>query len=183
MCVITVSREFGSEGDVIGQQAAKSLGYSLVTKELIERVLNQYGMSHIDTVYRQKHNVWERYDDTYTALVDFLGRTLLAFASLDNCVILGRGGYAVLGEYPNVLNVCIRSPFDKRVQNVLNDKMAEDYARAEKMVRDQDEARRSFCGRFIPQTAMSTNCSAWSSIRTGSFPVPRSDGLLKPPGT
>ena len=51
MAVITVSREFGSGGDVIARNAAEALGYNFVDKEFIGKVLNQYGLVEFDKEY------------------------------------------------------------------------------------------------------------------------------------
>jgi cytidylate kinase len=148
MAVVTISREFGSAGDLIAQQAAKSLGYFLVDINLIGKVLNQYGMGQLKETIEEKHNIWDRYNITYDYMIEMLNKTILTFASLDDSVILGRGGYVVLSQYPNVLNVCISSPFEKRVNNILNSQKLENYSEAEKLVAQKDKARESFLGTF-----------------------------------
>lgn len=148
MSVITISREFGSDGDLIAQKVAKSLDYFLVDMTLIGRVLNQYGMGYFKQVYEEKHSVWDRYNQTNENLIKMLNMTILTFASLDDSVILGRGGYVVLGGYPNVLNVCISAPFDKRVNHVAHTEKVEDYLEAEMIVKQRDSARKSFLQAF-----------------------------------
>jgi hypothetical protein len=43
MAVMTISRELGSEGVTIAKKVAQELGYHFVDKDVIERVLDQYG--------------------------------------------------------------------------------------------------------------------------------------------
>jgi HD-like signal output (HDOD) protein len=48
MSVITISRDFGSEGEYIAEKIAQTLGYHLVDKEFFTTVLNQYGLVWAD---------------------------------------------------------------------------------------------------------------------------------------
>lgn len=148
MAIITVSREFGSDGTLISQQVAQSLNYLLVDKVLIEKVLRQYGMVHFSRVYDSEHNIWERYDLEKSELIRMLNDTIRAFAKNGNSVILGRGGFAVLGEYLNVLNVCIRAPFEQRVGSIMKSMAISDRKAAENLVNKNDNIRKSFLQTF-----------------------------------
>ena len=43
MSVITVSRDYGSDGDIIAKQVAETLGYHFVDLKFIGNILGQYG--------------------------------------------------------------------------------------------------------------------------------------------
>ena len=51
MSVITISREFGSEGDTIAEKVAQALGYHLVDKAVIGSLLSQYGLVEFEKDY------------------------------------------------------------------------------------------------------------------------------------
>ncbi len=51
MAVITISREFGSEGDTIAEKVAQALGYHLVDKAVIGSLLSQYGLVEFEKDY------------------------------------------------------------------------------------------------------------------------------------
>ena len=51
MAVITISREFGSEGTAIAEKAAQALGYHLADKNSIEKILSEYGLMEFDRMY------------------------------------------------------------------------------------------------------------------------------------
>lgn len=108
MAVITISREYGSAGDIIAKSIADSLGYQLVDKKLIEEILIKYGLLEFNDLYNSEHGVWGRFDTEKNRIVKMLNKTIMAFARRDNCVIIGRGAFAVLQNYPNVINVFIR---------------------------------------------------------------------------
>ena len=148
MAIITVSREFGSDGTIISQQVAQSLNYLLVDKELIEKVLRQYGMVSFDRVYESEHSIWERYDMEKNELIRMLDDTIRAFAKLGNSLILGRGGFAALCQYRDVLNVCIRAPFEQRVGNIMKSMGISDRKAAENLINKNDNIRKSFLQTF-----------------------------------
>ena len=54
MTVITISREFGSGGDVLAEKVAHSLGYHLVDKAFVSAVLRQYGVAEFDVEYENR---------------------------------------------------------------------------------------------------------------------------------
>jgi len=144
MAVITISREFGSDGDLISKKVAQTLDYSLFDKDTIEKVLVQYGMVTFNSVYNSDQSIWDRFDLGRTEMVRMLNSTIQAFAKLDNNVIVGRGGFIVLNGFDNVLNVCIVSSFDKRVSNVMKANNIEVREEAEAIVRQNDNVRKSF---------------------------------------
>ena len=53
MTVITISREFGSGGDLLAEKVAHSLGYHLVDKAFVSAVLCQYGLAEFDVEYEK----------------------------------------------------------------------------------------------------------------------------------
>ncbi|MFZ3069676.1 MAG: cytidylate kinase-like family protein [Anaerolineaceae bacterium] len=148
MAIITISRELGSGGGAITQMILNSLKYQLVDKTLIERVMSQYGMVSFDKVYDSPHNIWSRYDNEYKELVKLLNKTIMAFAKYNNTLIVGRGGFVVLHDYRNVLNVLIRAPFDRRVRNAMETEGISDVITAENTVKQNDHVRESFLQAF-----------------------------------
>ena len=44
MTVITISREWGSEGTAVAQHVAEEMGYRFVAKNTFEKILQQYGL-------------------------------------------------------------------------------------------------------------------------------------------
>ena len=155
MAVITISRELGTGGGLISQMVVNSINYHLVDKETIGKVLSQFGLLSFNKVYNSTHNVWSLFDSDYRELVKQLNKTILAFAKLDNTVIIGRGGFVVLKDYQNVLNVLLRAPLEHRVRNAMQTEQISDIREAEKIVRHSDEVRESFLQTFYNVNANS----------------------------
>jgi len=155
MAVITMSRELGTGGGLISQMVVNSINYHLVDKETIGKVLSQFGLLSFNKVYDSTHSVWSLFDSDYRELVKQLNRTILAFAKLDNTVIIGRGGFVVLKDYQNVLNVLLRAPLEHRIRNAMQTEQISDIREAEKIVRHSDEVRESFLQTFYNVNANS----------------------------
>ncbi|MCB8965740.1 MAG: cytidylate kinase-like family protein [Ardenticatenaceae bacterium] len=143
MTVITVSRELGSQGEAVARQVAVEMGYRFVAKTTIEKVLHQYGLIRLDDLYQSAPSLWARLDIANLELVSMLDKVILGIARLDHVVLLGRGGYAALSGYADVLNVRIQAPFATRVACIM-DREGLDSSQAEKRVTRSDKARDMF---------------------------------------
>lgn len=153
MAIITISREFGSFGTSISQKTANELAYSCVDKEMIEKVLQQYGFVYFKEVYDYPHSIWDQITnqrnqkDVYQ-YIKLFSDTMLAFAKQNNIVLVGRSGFVLLNAYKDVLNVLIRAPFEVRVERTMRNMNITDEKEAAKMVRNQDSVRNSFIHTF-----------------------------------
>jgi cytidylate kinase len=143
MPAITISREIGSKGDLIAEQAAKRLGYQLVDKNTIEKVFCQYGFVDFKEVYNES-GLWARFDPHRSEMISLLNRITEAMVYHGNVVLLGRGGFALLKSYVDVLNVRIQAPFSLRVKRMMEQQAFDTRVKAEEFVRDSDRMRRDF---------------------------------------
>ena len=113
--IVTISREFGSGGRTIGKMVADKLGYKFFDTEIIDRVIEETGLSR---------EIVERYDeyathknsflysiavnaggDNYSGL-SFANRVQVAQVNLikkladeGDCVIMGRGEFRSPSSY------------------------------------------------------------------------------------
>lgn len=144
MAVITISREFGSAGSSIAQSVAQTLGYHLVDKGTIEKVLSQYGFVEFDKAYDAAPGFWALFDARRVEMVGMLDRVVQALARQGNVVILGRGSFAVLRDLADVLNVRIQAPLPLRVKRVMAQQKITGTAQAEALVKENDRVRAVF---------------------------------------
>ena len=148
MAVITISREMGSGGFEIGRQVAQSLGYEFVDKRTIEGIFRQYGLTKFDDVYTSTPGILDLIDQDNLLIVSMLNEILEAVAQRGNVVILGRGGFAVLGDYADVLHVRIQAPLSVRVQRIMARENLADPAAAEERINEDDKMRRKWVQMF-----------------------------------
>ena len=151
MAVITVSRDYGSDGDIIAQQAAQTLGYHFVDLKFIGTIIGQYGYVEFDKEYRNLPTFWERFDAERLkhrdVMMNMLNQVIQAVAQHGNVVILGRSGFEVLRGYSGVFHVRVQAPFSIRVERVMEQQKLT-FEEAEQMVKSKDKVRLAFVEEF-----------------------------------
>lgn len=151
MSVITISREFGSEGDTIAQKAAQTLGYHFVDRKFIGTILGQYGYVEFDKEYESLPTFWERFDaqrdKQRDLMVNMLNQVIQAVAQHGNVVILGRSGFEVLGGFADVFHVRLQAPLPVRVGRVMEQQKLT-FDEAETLVKETDKVRVAFVEEF-----------------------------------
>ena len=161
---ITISRQTGSGGTYIGYLAAKKLGFKYLDREILQRAANEMEI---------EPQMLEKFDGRSTSLLEKIinsfcfgtpeipgapifrkpiyDKDLFAMENkiikqiADQCssVIVGRGGFRILKDRPDTLNVFIHAPLDYRVKRIMKEqKMEEKEARA--MVQESDRTRTKF---------------------------------------
>ena len=173
MTVITISREFGSFGDVLAERVAHALGYHLVDKAFVSAVLRQYGVAEFDLEYETQPGFWDGLDvqkaDRRDVMVRMLNLVVRTVARHGNAVILGRSGYAILTGLSDVLHVRLQAPLDDRIaaiqaqQNIALDVATE-------LVKEKDAIRTAFIKSFYSVPWASSN-SFDLAINTALVPL------------
>ncbi|MDA8425796.1 MAG: cytidylate kinase-like family protein [Treponema sp.] len=144
MAVITFSREFGSGGGKMAEGVARELGYHFVDKHSIGKIMASYGLVTFSEEYESTLGFWATFDGRIKEMFGMLDRVTRSIARHGNAVILGRGSFAVLCGFSDVLNVRIKAPFDARVGRTMAENSVTDRSKAELMVREGDRIRSSF---------------------------------------
>ncbi len=147
MSVITISREFGSNGDYIARRVAKELTFHLVDKKFMGDILGEYGYVEFDREYNSLPSFWERFNAQRGAqrdvIVQMLNKVIETVAQHGKVVILGRSGFEVLGKYDNVLHVRLQAPLAVRIGRVMEEHGLS-FDDAEQLVKEQDRVRVAF---------------------------------------
>jgi len=144
MAVLTISREVGSEGSYIGKKVAETLEYHYVNKKTIEEVFMWRSLVPLDKVYESVPNFWTRFDQVKNDMIKNLNSVIKAFAHHGNIVIVGRGSYALLGDFADVLNVAIQASLPIRVQRVMKREKITEPDKVEEFVKETDRVRAAF---------------------------------------
>ena len=144
MAVLTISRELGSGGVAIAKKVTQELGYHFVDKDVIERVLDQYGFVRFQKEYESGPGFWARFDGLRTRMVEFSNRVIQSVARHGNVVIVGRGSFAVLQGFADVLNVRIQAPLPIRVSRVMERQGIAEDDKARSVVEESDKLRAAF---------------------------------------
>lgn len=147
MSVITVSRQWGSEGSALARKLVQILGYRLIDKtELVERA-QKYGVlpnvfEHVD---EQTPSFPKRqYEEKYIVAMNEIIRSL---AQEDNVVIIGRASEIILKEFPNVFHIRVVAPLDLRIRRVM-ERYDISYNEAAKAIARSDKNRAEYVRTF-----------------------------------
>lgn len=123
MTTVTISRDFGSAGDLLARKIAKSLGYHFVDKEIMAGLLENYGFVEFEKEYETQPGFWSKFNaergKRRDLMVEMLNRAFEAFAVHGNVVILGRSGFSVLAGYADVFHIRFQAPFHSRVKRLM----------------------------------------------------------------
>ena len=144
MAVITLSREFGSDGTYVAQEVARALNYHFVDKAVIRLVVRVCGYVDFEEMYEATPGFLASFDDRRAEILKILNQVIRALARHGNMVILGRGAFAVLGGFSDVLNVRIQASLPVRVQWAMGHHGITDPTKAEAFVTERDKARAAF---------------------------------------
>lgn len=147
MAVVTISRRMGSNGGRVARAVAEELGYTFADRKLIDRVIRKYGLTRLEELHETRPSIWELFDQDNTLAIDMMDRTIAALARRGDVVILGRGGYAVLADMADVLNVSVTAPLDVRVERIMR-RRGVDRLAAEGRIKADDDMRERFVRLF-----------------------------------
>lgn len=160
--VITIGREYGSGGRLIGKQLAQALGYSFLDKELITRAAQKSGMSaqlfaDIDEnatnsllyslasgAYMMGSRMAPGSDMPMTDKLFILQSNIIREeAEKGPCVVVGRCGDYVMEGRESVYNIFIQAPFEDRVKRAVAEYGLEEKGAAD-AVRRTDKKRANY---------------------------------------
>jgi cytidylate kinase len=173
MAVITISRQYASQGKFFAQDLAKALKYSYVDKKIYQKIAEKENISfedlkalesitglgidffqklinddYIKRVIGKKDLSFE-----HNEVVEMISKTILDFALKDNIVIVGRGSQCILQNFPNCYHVKIVREFKDRVNLMIKHGVTEKGAVS--TLKRKDEERKNYIKKFY-------NCD-WNS--------------------
>ena len=158
--IITISREFGSGGRLVGRQLAEKLGYKYYDKNLLDEISVENGFSRElmeEDEKRAKNSFLYSLKNAFGAagygpdtlsinerffIAQFEYITRLA-ESGEKCVIVGRCADYVLREFKNNTDIFIYAPYEDRIKRAVDD-YGVDPKDAENMLEEVDKARENY---------------------------------------
>lgn len=121
MAILTISRQFGSGAEEIGEAIARELGYEYLDWQKIIDDMKQFGSlweerdQHYD---EKKPDLWESHEWSFQGYVALSQSKILARALKNNCVLVGRGSNFLLRGVKHHLGIRIEAPLANRVKAV-----------------------------------------------------------------
>lgn len=160
--IITIGREFGSGGHEIGIELAKAFGVKCYDKQLIEIAAKESGLSEevmkAQDESRSNSLIYTLAMDSYSygypagiytetplneKVFNAQQDVIKEIAARESCVIIGRCADYTLEDDPDLINVFIHAPIEKRIARVK--RIYElDEKKAEKLIRKTDKKRANY---------------------------------------
>lgn len=156
--IITISREYGSGGRIIGEKLAEKLGIPFYDKVLIDMIAQDCGMAagyveeasetmtmgqafNIATLgYYSVNPVIENVQIIAEDVFVAQSRIIKKLAEEGPCVIVGRCADYILRERDDVVNVFIHADYDSRVRMAVEEYNI-DEKQVASVIRKSDKAR------------------------------------------
>ncbi len=156
--ILTISRQFGSGGRLIGRLVAEKLGIPFYDREIIDLAAQKSGFAsefikeneqklkglstYAHTAPLWGGGLWGNFDNFESRIYAAEAEAIEHYASLGGCVIVGRCADYVLKDKAECLNVFIHADIESRAKRVIEVYHDEsDEKRAQKLVRDADRLR------------------------------------------
>lgn len=126
-CIITISREYGSGGRIIGQKVAERLNIPFYDRGLVEMISEKSGLSekfiNEAELYREDAIKYAGYDVSLQMPLTHVvfhaeAEVISSLAEKGDCVIVGRCADYVLQERKDVLNVFVYASMSNRIERI-----------------------------------------------------------------
>ena len=151
--VITISREYGSGGRMIGRKLAEKLGIHCYDADLIQRIVDKSGYS-ADYVKEEGESAAGGVFSTFLAdrtrgltaqdnLWNVQCQVIAELADKESCVIVGRCADYILKDRDDVFSVFISAEPEARIKRI-TEIYGDTGQDPEKVIKDRDKRRSSY---------------------------------------
>ncbi|MDR0551591.1 MAG: cytidylate kinase-like family protein [Spirochaetaceae bacterium] len=120
MAIITISRELAALGDETARELARLSGCRLADRKFIEEKIKQYGANRglLKKFDERKPGFFSSLSAERDDYLHYLKTAIIDAALEGNCIFIGRGAFAVLGDLPAALPVMLVSTREARIERV-----------------------------------------------------------------
>lgn len=147
MAVITISRNYANNGDVIARDVADKLGWPLIDKHLLADVFSEYGMVELKDFLDGSQTLMSRITRDNKQYLEMMEKVMFVLAKRGNAIIVGRGGFEVLKELQNGLHVMVKAPMSERLWFAMErDELSKEEA--EKIIKQKDQTKDDFLKQY-----------------------------------
>ena len=152
--IITIGREFGSGGRIIGETLAARLGIAFYDKELIEMAAEKSGI-HADVLRGADEIPNSPFSSPLVPTAQEQGTLndrlyklqesiIRDIASKESCVIVGRCADYILKDLPNCIHVFIYADMEYKINLIKERHKLKDRELIEKIILKTDKNRRTY---------------------------------------
>jgi len=150
MAVIAISRQVAACGDEIAAELAAVLNYTFIDRKTIESKITALGFpaDKLEKYDERKPGFFASLAKNRDEYLDYLQTAVLEAAAGGNCILIGRGAFAVLESVPNLLAVRFVAPDSVRVKRLCTE-FGWDEKQAVQRIEESDTNRIGFHKSFF----------------------------------
>ena len=154
--VITISREYGSGGRLIGQKLAEELGIAFYDKEIINLLVQESGLPQATVEEWVEKKTPIAFYEVYMPIKErpvpdqiYLAKTRLIqnLAEKESCVIVGNCADYILKDHANCLRVFIHASKENRAARILRI-YGETDTPVETRISEKDKSRKAYYQKY-----------------------------------
>ena len=121
MAIITLSKKAFNGAGGLAQQISALLDYRLISRDDIVEKTAQYGISkdRRDRAKSRRLGIWHPMDLGWKHYMIYSRAALTKEIRKGSLVYLGANGVAIFRDFPNVLNVQVRTDIEHRIDNLM----------------------------------------------------------------
>ena len=119
MAIITVSHQYGSRGEIIGQDVAAHLGFAFITPDKVSDIIRD--RYQLDYSLMGEIAQTPREMESSKLFSGLISAVLTDMAVMSHLLILECGGQFIFKSFPNALHVRITAPREIRARNIAED--------------------------------------------------------------
>jgi cytidylate kinase len=182
---VTIAREYGSGGRIIGKELAGELGIAFYDRELIAYAAKDMGLDEgfVQAVEQKRtsgflYNFYSPFQELPIPEQIFLAQSkvIKELAEKGSCVIIGRCADYVLKDCADCIRIFIYAPTEYRV-NIVKEVYGEDKSDPEAYILKQDRMRAAYYNFYTQQKWGKTQ--NYNLCLDSSIGVPASLRVLK----
>ena len=151
--VITLTRQFASNGRPIAQAMSRELGIEFYDRDIVEATAARLGLSvreisdsedtHSTSFFRSLYPLGTGALSVQDELFQTQSNIIRDLAKKESCIIVGRCADAVLRDRADTLNIRVYAPYEYRLRVCLN-QLGMDERTARKMIDRIDKSREQY---------------------------------------
>ena len=150
MAVITISRQVAALGDEVSKALASKMGYTFIDRKILEKKIIDIGFpeAKLKKYDEKKPGFFASLAKDRDEYLDYLQTAVYEAASIDNCILIGRGSFFILQDVPNTFSVRFVAKDSVRIQRLMNE-FSWDEKQARQRVEESDANRLGFHKSFF----------------------------------
>jgi len=168
---VTLARQLGCGGSLIGQMMADNLGIRCLDREIVSQAAQTLSLDEEDLAAREERGTpfWERMlkgissintpEAMYQApvtlshsdrdLFEAETEVMKDIAAREDCVIVGRLASHVLPSHPGKINILLHAPLPFRIRRVMERHGVQSETQARELITRSDETRKRYITQML----------------------------------